>query len=36
MLGRRCAAMEIEPRYVEVTIERWQRFTGQTAEKIAG
>jgi DNA modification methylase len=30
-LGRRCYAMEIEPRYVQIAIERWQAFSGQTA-----
>jgi DNA modification methylase len=30
-LGRRCYAMEIEPRYIEVAIERWQGFTGGKA-----
>lgn len=34
-LGRRCYSMEIEPRYVQVAIERWQAFTGKTAEKLA-
>ena len=29
-LGRRCYAMEIDPRYVQVAIERWQGFSGQT------
>lgn len=29
--GRRAAAIEIEPRYVDVAIERWQRMTGQAA-----
>ena len=33
-LGRRCYAMEIEPRYVQVTIERWQNFSGRTAERV--
>ena len=33
-LGRRCHAMEIDPRYVEVAIERWQRFTGRQAEQL--
>ena len=28
-LGRRCYGIEIEPRYVQVTIERWQAFTGK-------
>ncbi|HEY8632943.1 MAG TPA: DNA methyltransferase, partial [Candidatus Limnocylindrales bacterium] len=35
-LGRRCYAMEIDPRYAQVTIERWQAFTGQAAVKIDG
>jgi hypothetical protein len=29
--GRRCAAMELEPRYVDVTIRRWQAVTGAAA-----
>jgi DNA modification methylase len=29
--GRRCAAMELEPRYVDVTIRRWQAVTGGEA-----
>jgi DNA modification methylase len=35
-LGRRCYAMEIDPKYVQVAIERWQAFTGRTAERIDG
>jgi DNA modification methylase len=35
-LGRSCYGMEIEPRFVQVTIERWQRFSGRTAERIDG
>ena len=35
-LGRRCYAMEIDPRYVQGAIERWQSFSGQTAQKIGG
>jgi DNA modification methylase len=35
-LGRRCYALEIDPRYVQVAIERWQTFTGQTAVKVDG
>ena len=35
-LGRRCYAMEIDPRYVQVAIERWQAFAGRTAERIDG
>ena len=33
-LGRRCYAMEIDPYYAQVTIERWQRFSGQAAVRI--
>jgi len=29
-LGRRCRAVEIDPRYVAVTLERWAQSTGQT------
>jgi len=29
--GRRCLAMEIDPAYCDVVIERWQRFTGEQA-----
>lgn len=29
--GRRCLAMEIEPRYCDVTIQRWQAYTGHDA-----
>lgn len=35
-LGRRCYAMEIDPKYVQVAVERWQRFTGRTAERVDG
>jgi hypothetical protein len=35
-LGRRCYALEIDPRYVQVAIERWQAFTGQTAVTVDG
>ena len=33
-LGRRCYAMEIEPKYVAVALARWQNFTGKTAGKL--
>jgi len=29
-LGRRCYAMEIEPRYVDVAVARWEKFTGKS------
>ena len=35
-LGRRCFAMEIDPRYAQVTIERWQAFTGREAARVDG
>jgi len=31
MTGRCCIALEINPAYVEVAIQRWQNFTGQAA-----
>ena len=33
-LGRRCLGMEIDPRYVQLTIERWQGLTGRTADRV--
>jgi DNA modification methylase len=35
-LGRRCYAMEIDPKYCRVAIDRWQNFTGKTAEALRG
>jgi len=32
---RRCLAMELDPRYVQVAIERWQTFTGSRATRVA-
>jgi len=29
--GRKAALMEIDPKYVDVIVERWQRFTGRQA-----
>jgi DNA modification methylase len=31
MLGRHALAIELHPPYVDVCVERWQNFTGQTA-----
>lgn len=36
MEGRRCFAMEIDPSYGQVVIERWEKFTGQTAQREDG
>jgi DNA modification methylase len=30
-LGRRCFGIELDPRYVDVTVRRWSEFTGKTA-----
>jgi DNA modification methylase len=32
-LSRACRAIEIEPQYCQVTIDRWEAFTGQKARK---
>ena len=33
-LGRTCYGMEISPQYVDVTVKRWEMFTGKTAFKL--
>jgi DNA modification methylase len=33
-LGRICYAMEIEPKYVDVCVSRWEGYTGRKAELI--
>jgi DNA modification methylase len=33
-LNRRCFAIEIEPSYCQVIIDRWEAFTGQKAQKV--
>jgi DNA modification methylase len=35
-LGRQCRIMELEPKYVDVIIKRWEDMTGQKAELIQG
>lgn len=34
-LDRICYMMELDPRYVDVIIDRWEKFTGQTAKLIS-
>lgn len=34
MLSRACFAIEIDPTYVQVAIDRWEKFTGKTAVKL--
>jgi len=33
-LGRRCVGVEIEPRYAQVAIRRWERLTGLRADLV--
>jgi len=33
-LGRRCYAIELEPRFVDVAVSRWENLTGQKAELV--
>ena len=33
-LGRRCNILEFDPRYADVIIARWEKFTGGSAEQI--
>ncbi len=33
-LGRSCRAMELDPEYCEVAIQRWESLTGETAHRI--
>jgi len=35
-LGRVCYTIELDPRYCDVIIDRWEKLTGQKAIKIAG
>jgi len=35
-LGRRCFGIELDPRYVDVAVRRWERFTGRTAVREEG
>ncbi len=34
--GRRGLAMELDPRYADVILARWEAFSGQTAERVDG
>lgn len=33
-LDRRCHAIEMDPRYVDVIVERWQELTGEKAKRV--
>lgn len=32
--GRRCLAVELDPKYVDVIVARWEKFTGRKAERV--
>lgn len=34
--GRRCRTIELDPQYADVILDRWEKFTGKTAELIKG
>jgi DNA modification methylase len=35
-MGRRCYGMELSPGYCDVILSRWEKYTGQKAERIDG
>ena len=35
-MGRRCNTMELDPRFADVIVRRWEEYTGQTATLAAG
>ena len=35
-LGRTCYALDLDPRYVQVTLTRWEQFTGRQAKRLSG
>ena len=35
-LNRSCRMMELDPKYVDVIIDRWETFTGHKAVKLYG
>jgi DNA modification methylase len=35
-LNRKCYAMELEPKYVDVIIDRWEKLTGEKAVLLNG
>ena len=33
-VNRRCYGLEIEPKYCDVMVDRWEKLTGKTAERV--
>ena len=33
MTGRKCRAVELNPVYVDMAVQRWEKFTGKKAER---
>ena len=34
-LNRKCYMMELDPKYIDVIIARWEKFTGRQAKKLS-
>jgi len=34
-MKRKCFGMEIDPFYIDVTIKRWEAYTGKKAKKVS-
>ena len=34
-MGRSCYAMELDPRYCDVAVARWEKYTGKVAERVS-
>lgn len=35
-LGRKCFMMELDPKYCDVIVQRWEKLTGEKAVRING
>jgi len=35
-VGRRCVGLELEPRYCDTVVRRWEEYTGRRAERVPG